>query len=329
MSEISITHIDINDEQKWKEATSDLQVSPYFLWDYSFALQKSYQQKIHLLRIETRDAGFLIIYCLRSKDGIHYDLFSPYGLGGLFFWGEELLLVYEYFKEWMKEQRIVTYFLLTDPSLVYSDWFFIEKYRSFYLMNLSISEAELWNALHKNHKYEIGKSKKSLDVEIITNKEVLLPSLKTLYYDTLDRVKANKTYYFDEETLSSLVNSPKSKLIGLKVFNKVEAVLVFLVNDYWADYFINATSNEGRFSTRWLIWEMIKDLKNDHIPYLNLGGGVQDGDYLDDFKRRFGGEKRNIGLLKGITLEDEYRELCFQNNVPTKAENYFPPYWQK
>ena len=45
------------------------------------------------------------------------------------------------------------------------------------------------------------------------------------------------------------------------------------------------------------------------IPFLNLGGGVRDGDTLAEFKRRFGGLELPLKSLRQIYRPDEYAVL--------------------
>ena len=67
-------------------------------------------------------------------------------------------------------------------------------------------------------------------------------------------------------------------------------------------------------------------LKEQGIKNINLGGGVKEGDFLDDFKRRFGGKAMPIGKLTGVVNRAKYDELCKEFCLD-EGTNYFPPYW--
>ena len=118
-----------------------------------------------------------------------------------------------------------------------------------------------------------------------------------------------------------------SELIGASLNNKIVCAVLFIKFKKKAEYFINASTLDGRFASRKLIWEMIVNLKKQGIENINLGGGVKEGDFLDDFKRRFGGKAMHMGKLTGVVNHSKYDELCEEFCID-ESTDYFPPYWE-
>ena len=198
-------------------------------------------------------------------------------------------------------------------------------FRSIYSLNLTQDTSVLWKNLDSNHRYEINKFSKQSH-EIVTDKSRLKLPLLKLYQETFQRVVANDTYNFSDEFLSTLLDSDITYAFGSSIEEEIECVILILVKNNWAEYYINASSNVGRNSTRALIWHAIIHLKEMGICFLNLGGGINENDSLDQFKKRFGGKKTNLYLFKGITSSLEFDKLCKDFNTSTVSTNFFPPY---
>jgi hypothetical protein len=151
-----------------------------------------------------------------------------------------------------------------------------------------------------------------------------------LYPETIERVGASGVYNFSTATLEQLANAPDTVLVGVEEKSTVHAVVLFLHTPWIAEYFLNATSSQGRKYTRLLVWTAIKALKRSNVAWLNLGGGVKPGDSLDQFKRRFGGKMVRGQVLRQIFDQKKYSSLCSKyspKNDGTGEAGYFPPYW--
>ncbi len=105
----------------------------------------------------------------------------------------------------------------------------------------------------------------------------------------------------------------------------LQAVVLCLYSTDIADYFINASTKQGRNYTRILLWAAVRELKRRGVRYLNFGGGVRDGDALEAFKRRFGGISLNVPVLKQVYEREQFMALCRQAGA-TERRDHFPPY---
>ena len=320
-----LVKVSINDKAEWEVALRNLNVSVYFSWEYLSAISDNYPVPIYLLKIYNCNGGIVLFYTTRTKDNKVFDIYSPYALDGIYHWGDNTGEAFGFLLNYFKENNVVTYYLLVHPGFVKSSNAF-SLHRTVYALDINKPIDEVWKKMHNNHRYEINKFSKC-EHKFIENKSALADIFIKLYQNTIDRVNASNTYHFSKNTLHKLINAESTIILGASLGGKIECVVIFLVQNDWAEYFINASTIEGRFATRALIWEVIKRLKNLGVRYINLGGGIQENDHLDQFKRRFGGEAVSIGLYKGIASKNDYDRLCLENNVNTESTSYFPPYW--
>jgi hypothetical protein len=182
----------------------------------------------------------------------------------------------------------------------------------------------------KTHRYELRRCEERPDMEVVTDRDELRKVLLDLYPETVRRVGASAVYHFRSSSLERLADAEDSLLLGVKERESIHAVALFLFTAWAADYFLNASTLEGRKYSRLLVWAAIKALKQKHVAYLNLGGGIKPDDTLDQFKRRFGGEMVVGQVLKQVFNQDKYAYLCNKyGSVSDMETDYFPPYWKK
>ena len=324
--EYSFLKVSINDKTGWEEALSNINVSVYFDWEYLSAISDNYPSPINLLKIYNDSGGVVLFYTTRSKDSKVFDIYSPYALDGIYYWGVNTEKAFTFLINYFKENKVATYYLLVHPGFIKDSNISFSGYRTIYALDLNQNIDEVWRKMHNNHRYEINKFLKC-EHDFIEDKKTLIHTFIRLYQNTIDRVNASNTYNFSESTLQKLVNAESTFVLGASIAGKIECVVIFLVKKDWAEYFINASTIEGRFATRALIWEVINRLKPLGVRSVNLGGGIQENDHLDQFKRRFGGKAVSMGLYKGIALKTDYDRLCQENNVTSESTSYFPPYW--
>ena len=157
------------------------------------------------------------------------------------------------------------------------------------------------------------------------DRSVLLPSLKTLYPTTMQRVASPLHYRFSPETLEVWATGPGSVLLGARVAGSIRAVSLFLVSGTHAEYHLNASTADGRHLAAWLIWNAVLILQAKKVSVLNLGGGVRPGDGVYRFKERFHGVPKPILSVRQVYNSAEYDRLCREAGVSTSAA-YFPAY---
>lgn len=134
---------------------------------------------------------------------------------------------------------------------------------------LSLRDIHL-NALSPTIRQRIRKAEKQ-NVTLVPDRNVLLPSLKTLYPTTMQRVASPPHYHFSPETLEVWASDHTSLVLGARVAGSIEAVSLFLVSGTHAEYHLNASTEDGRDLAAWLIWNAVLILQAKKVPVLDLG----------------------------------------------------------
>ncbi len=325
---MEIRSFSLQEKTEWEDAVFATPHTTYQSWNYCNALQKSQSVPIEMLRIHTNDSGLIAIYCKRSKDNSNYDIYSPYGFGGILFWGNQHEWITKAFESWLLQHNIITAYLMAHP-VIGSEYNELIPHRTSFVLDLTRSEEELWQGLGSGHKYDLKKIIKDSAISITDDKREIMEALPSLYNNTLNRVGATDAYYFNEATLKDLAFDEYTMVLGAKINGTIHAIIMINYVESVAEYFINATDEVGRNLTRLLLWDGIKRLKANQVKMFNLGGGAQEGDQLEAFKRRMGGKQVSIPIFKKIVDVFQYNKLCEQFGNDPNDTSYFPSYWKK
>lgn len=267
---------------------------------------------------------------IRMKEEGYPEIVSPYGFGGIVstFPSEDSAELYSEWTGFWKSKGFVTAFILQHPMFRLVNADFMHEYHNLYMLDLSLSLKELWDRMGSTHRYEIRRFKRESGVRLISDKTELIRALLELYPQTTQRVGASRVYHFSSQTLELLSKLPDALLLGVEDNHKISAVALFLYTRWSAEYFLNASTEEGRKYTRLLVWSAVEHLKEVGVAFLNLGGGVKPGDHLDNFKRRFGGKMAHGQILKQIIDPEKYTYLSGKyGNEVNATSGYFPAYW--
>src|SRR5258705_11569517 len=98
-------------------------------------------------------------------------------------------------------------------------------------------------------------------------------------------------------------------VLGAILKEEIKAVIIVNYTQECAEYFLNAANEDGRSMTRSLLWEAIQRLKLLGVKKFNLGGGAIEGDQLENFKKRMGGDMTPISVYKKIINPEMYHKL--------------------
>ncbi len=314
--------ISLANAEDWETAVSRVSHGPAHTHWYNSALAASVEDKIVLFEYAAGENWAICPIVLR-RYGESVDIATPYGFGGFATHGSCKGLPDE-FRRLAIEQGWVCGYLALHPlfphPFVATEG--LERGRTIYMLDLSSSEDLLLASMHETHRYELRKNSELLE-SINTEEHALARALPPLYAETLARVGASDAYRFSEATLNTWLGSPGSLVLGIG--EPPQAVVFCMYTKDIADYFINASTNQGRRYTRILIWAAVRELKRRGVRYFNLGGGAREGDTLDAFKRRFGGTSLSAAVLKQVYLREQFTALCHQAEGGERA-GYFPPY---
>lgn len=200
-------------------------------------------------------------------------------------------------------------------------------HHSIYVLDLRLSEAELFTALSLNRKRSILKSAR-LKQPLREDRASLAAFFVAHFRSFMSGKNANATYELSEHTLEVLAGLDNVLLVGAgNGAHDIEAVAAFAHTPHSADYLFGIWRPNGKRHSVALLWNGMLRLKALGIPWLNLGGGIRPGDGVAEFKARFGARELPLGALKQVYDEAAYAELCrTAGRDPNERDGYFPAY---
>lgn len=328
------TIINLGQTELWSAAISKLDYAVGHTHDFCRIMAGASGLETFLYLVEEPPYKLVCPLSVRRKEPNSADLLSPFGFGGCLssFPPKAAQALNEEWKLFCRDRGIVTTYIVQHPcpDIGLAPWFEnIYSHHRCYIVDLRQPIENLWQSLSKTHRYEIRKCEASSGLVITKDKSDLEEALQRLYPSTIERVGASSVYNLSSSTLSELCNLPDSLLVGAGRGGEIEAVSLFLYSATCGEYFINAASPSGRLFSRKLIWESLCHLSQQGVKWCNLGGGIQPGDSLEQFKRGFGGAE--APLISGRYIADtaEYERLCLKYCDPASGEtDFFPPYWR-
>lgn len=313
----------------WKEALLDIPHAFGHTWESCYAMHLTSGYPTFLYFLEENEIKVICPIIERKFQG-YIDIFTPYGFSG-FVGNQDFPAFDQHWKEFAQSQEYVCGYIGLNPilgneSYCHSSDFY--PYNTLYVLDLRLSIVDMFNKMSQNRKRQLKNFKDQIK-NIISDKDILRPFFLTHYHAFFNQKDASPVYNFSIETLSYLISLENVLLVGQVDNGNVVAVSMFAYTPFGAEYLFNISLPEGKMHTVPLLWFGINCLKTLNIPYLNLGGGVKEGDSIAQFKQRFGAQEYRLSSLKQVYNKEVYTALCHETkNDPDYKEGYFPPYRQ-
>jgi lipid II:glycine glycyltransferase (peptidoglycan interpeptide bridge formation enzyme) len=140
-----------------------------------------------------------------------------------------------------------------------------------------------------------------------------------LYEETMVSHRADDFYRFPRSYFSSLTSLGRRFGIAFAwLDNQLAAASLFLAGREFAHYHLAASNEVGmeHGAATLLIVEGAKWARDHGCKLLHLGGGVNPGDSLEDFKYSFGGELYRYASLVSIIDPERFQQLSRMPNAP-------------
>ncbi len=339
----------IEDKKKWEEiynSVSFFQGKVYFSPYYCKALEDNLEGKACLCYYENKEESFKVLYPFILKeipeeltkkfsDQALYDIESPYGYGGPmifsndgYFYNEErdpsnkyALIFTKEFLKWANENNIVAEFVRFNPMTMNHNLFVshysIELNRKTVSINTTNDFKKMLSvatsARRRNYYKALDNGIEAVWCSI--KDEDAMMCFKELYNLTMNRLDADKYYYFSESYFNSLAEIPDQGLIGIALYNKEIpiAASLFLFDEISAHYHLSGSDEEYKDlqGSAFLLWEAAKAAHEMGLEYLHLGGGLSllPDDKLFAFKKGFSSDIKEFYIGKRIINHGLYNDI--------------------
>jgi len=264
-----------------------------------------------------------------------FDIFSPLGFAGFAIEGDARDLGEAWTADWRARGAIAGYVQLSpfDPPSTWRErlptltrW--LQPAQDCWCWDLRPGPEALLAGMAKKHRQLLHKWQRER-AELVRDQQELRAAFPRLYADLLRWHPLPALYRYDEPALAELADAPGVLYVGARgADGAIEAVTIFLYAGRRAEGFLNAATLDGRRHSRALYWQAMLDLRDAGVEEVNLGGGIQPGDGLSEFKQRLGARRSPTLALRQVFDEERYRQACASAGVEAATDGYFPP-WRR
>jgi lipid II:glycine glycyltransferase (peptidoglycan interpeptide bridge formation enzyme) len=272
----------------------------------------------------------------------YFDLITPYGYGGFLFEGEtseENMRVFsEVFKQWLKENRIVSVFYRFHPQLCTADRAncYCSPIFLGYTIEMDISNEDvIWSNITSKNRNMIRKAKKNGITIGHGFSWKLFTEFKAMYDATMKKDNAEEYYFFNEDFYLSIFENMKDvcEMFYAEYEGKKIAMSMMLFTNGRMHYHLSGSVLEYRnlAPSNLLLYEAAKWGCLRGLHTFHLGGGVGSGeDNLFKFKKEFNRNSNiEFAIGKQICNKEIYNklvEICCNRTDFDKENKFFPLY---
>ena len=324
---ISHKCIPLNSPAEWKNALHGVKHAFAHTWENCHAIGLTTGFRTYLYCFETGNVRIVCPIAEREFEG-HVDIVTPYGFSGFVGTGDCADFP-RHWREFAKERGYVCGYIGLNPifeNKTYLDVHELYSYNSIYVLDLMLSDDELFSNLSRNRKRQLKKWERNSGT-LVTDKTAIADFFLANYSEFFRRKAATSAYGFQRATLEFLFELENVFLLGAGRSNRLEVAGLFTCTSGVADALLQVGIADEREHSAALFWHGARYFKALGIPLLNLGGGVRADDSLGWFKERFGGRKMALSCLKQIYDPAIYADLCAQvGGDPEDRTGYFPAY---
>lgn len=317
----------------WLDTLTNIRHDVYQTPDYLILEARRTQTIPEAVYIQKDDKVLLIPYLLRQCDSMIsdelltsdiFDIVSPYGYPGILassavanspqFFDEAI----KSFKEILQAKGVCSVFLRLHPILnqdlvqVCSPDF--TQNGQTVSIDLNLSESELWAHTRKGHQSTINKCKRLGFTARVVSFEDYYDEFIAIYEETMNRVQAQQSYYFDNSYFTGLLDlGEKLHLCIVEFESQVICASLFFECCGIIQAHLGGTKNEFlRQSPFNLLLHHVRLWgKERGNEYLHIGGGIGGSttDTLYTFKSGFSRQRHDFLTMRLITDEVKYHYL--------------------
>jgi hypothetical protein len=205
-------------------------------------------------------------------------------------------------------------------------------------INLSLPEQEQWHQMQSSRRTKVNRCRRrGFHSAIVPFSQDYIPIFMDIYRDTMDRLNAKQSYYFDRVYYESLVNLSPHVFICL-IENESQPICggIFTECGGIVQYHLGGTKTEFLpLSPSNLMFDEVRLwAKARGNTIFHLGGGLgSQKDSLFDFKASFSKQRHYFSTVRLITNAENYQNLviakAMQMGISTERlldTRFFPAY---
>lgn len=251
-------------------------------------------------------------------DKKYYDIESAYGYGGPVTNSHHEVFLNKFenrFLEYCKRNNIVAEFIRFHPLIkderIFNKNINISYNRSTVYLDLTKGLDKIWNEeIKSKNRNMIRKAQRSgLIVEESNDYE----SFRSIYHETMDKVKASDYYYFNEDYYEELKANNNYILLNVKLGELNIASAIFIkYKEYFHYHLAGSLQGYLKFApNNLLLWEAIKLAYDSGAKWFHFGGGLSNNlnDNLFKFKKSFSRDTAEFYIGKRIHNKEVYDYL--------------------
>lgn len=237
----------------------------------------------------------------------------------------------------LKERNVVSVFSRLHPLLPQADCLQglgrLEPVGLTTSINLRLAPEQQRARYRRNHKHGINKLQR-LGVVCFADRDFRqFETLIALYHETMQRVGADRYYWFDTGYFDQLraALGPRLHLYVCSQNGRVICAGLFVHTGDIVQYHLGGT--DGRYlqwaPTKLLFDTVRRDFSGGDVSWFHLGGGLgARPDSLFHFKRGFGGDEHTFVVWKWVVQEEAYDQLCQRRFGAEQhaSSTFFPRY---
>ncbi|MEO1011529.1 MAG: GNAT family N-acetyltransferase [Bacteroidota bacterium] len=314
----------------------------YHTYDYHMVNQKDGDRSVLLAYDDGQNKIGLPLVIRKIPGSTYYDATSVYGYPGPI--SSEIppdfdnKVFMEGLKEYFERHRIVSVFSRLNPFAAHQESVLrnlgrIVNQRQVVVIDTRVSNEIQRSSYNKRLKTYVNRAEKSCTPLVVEKTIDNIRIFMDLYYKTMDKVGANKKYYFPEDYFIAFFcgHGYESELLQIKdkASNAVISSGILVYANGVAHYHLSGSDSDflNLSPTKFLIDQMRVLATQRKCTIFNLGGGIGGAcDSLFYFKSAFSKDYRNFKLWKYVVMPNAYGQLVRERVRECPKTGFFPEY---
>lgn len=315
------------DDPRWNEYYKKMPAEKqdiYFTSQYYNMEQTNRGGKSKLFVYEDQSGNIgLYPFLMREIDcpaieGVYFDIETAYGYGGPLVREEKADFVKEFENEFLRycnETGIIAEFVRFHPLMknerIFQNNIQTLHNRNTVWINLENDLEDIW--MHDISTKNRNTIRKCIKEGLQVRKGQDYSRFAELYTQTMEKVGAQKFYYFGRPYFEYMEKSKDYLLFEVYWNNSIIASAIFMeYGNYFHYHLAGSDKNNLKLApNNILLWEAIKYAKGHGFKRMHLGGGLTDSteDSLFRFKQRFSSNTADFYIGKRIHNKEIYDKL--------------------